>query len=203
MFPDGVVTEVCEAPCIALEADADGLVEITVPTGWFAYRVHGEAPGVEDRRMTTLEVGAVHPPDDAGFLNAIFADSMEGIFTFAKGKADPTMAKAVVRGVDCAEEPQRNLRPRVFTLDGDEIEPVVAYLNKKGGFPGIGRSGTNRDGRAFLANLPAGEVRVELWGDLGTGEDERVSCEVIPVEAEAVTTARLRPLRQDPHPACE
>ncbi len=207
VFPDGVITTDCEAPCEMLTADGQGRVEVTAPEGWFAYRVLGEPETGDkkadaDRRMTTLEVGAVHPPDDEGFLNALFADSMQAIFSFAKGKADPDQGKAVVRGVDCDNVPLVNVRPRVFDLDGAELEVVTAYLNKGEGFPGIGRSGTNDDGRAFLANLPEGDVRIELWGHDGDGVDDRLACEVLPIEAGAATTARLRPLRADAHPAC-
>ena len=203
VFPDGVVHEGCEAPCQELTADDEGLVDVTAPEGWFAYRVLGEPEGAEDRRMTTLELHAVHPPDDEGFLNALFADSMEGIFSFARGKPDHSLGKAVLRGVDCGEVPARNLRPRAFDASGAELDDlVVAYLNQGGGFPGIGRSGTNEDGRAFLANLPEGEVRVELWGHMGDGVDERLSCEALTIEAGATTTSRIRPLRADAPDAC-
>ncbi|MEN0062253.1 MAG: hypothetical protein AAGA48_08880 [Myxococcota bacterium] len=203
LFADGDVTDECRPPCVERVADGAGLVDVTVPRGWFAYRVVGEPADAEDRRMTTIEVGAVHPPDDAGFLNALFDDSMRAIFSFARGRPDHALAKAVIRGVDCTETPVANLRPRVFGPDGTELtDLVVAYFNRGEGFPGIGRSGTNQDGRTFLANLPEGEVRVELWGHRGDGVDERFACEVVPTEAGAVTTARLRPTRRDADPVC-
>lgn len=203
VFPEGMLDDGCAPPCQELQTDEDGLVELTLPEGWFAYRVIGEPADAEDRRMTTLEVGAVFPPDDEGFLNALFEDSMRKIFSFARGRPDHQLGKAVLRAVDCGGVPVENLHPRVFDMDGRELDDiVVAYLDKGEGFPGIGRSGTNRDGRAFLANLPEGDVRVELWGHDGGGVDERWACEVLPVEEGATTTARMRPLRADAPASC-
>ena len=204
VFADGVVTPTCEPPCRELVANDEGLVEVTAPAGWFAYRVLGEPTGAENRRLTTIEVDAVHPPDDEGFLNAVFDDNMRAIFGFARGRPDHELAKAVVRGVDCNNVPAANLRARVFNAEGVEVDDlVVAYLNQAEDFPAVGRMGSNIDGRSFLANLPDGEVRIELWGHFGDGVEERLACEVIPVQAGATTTARFRPLRSDADPRCQ
>lgn len=204
IFADGEIVDGCpDSVCTSLMADEDGLVDVTVPQGWFSYRVVGQPPETEDARMTTLEVDAVHPPDDEGFLNAVFEDSMRAIFSFSSPRADHGLGKAVLRGVDCTSTPVANLHPRAYDASGTELADVsVAYLNRAGDFPAIGRLGTNTDGRVFLGNLPEGLVRVELWGDLGDGVDQALSCEVVPIEAGSTTTGRLRPLRADADPTC-
>lgn len=211
LFTDGVPTTDCGGTCEVLRADADARVDVSAPAGWIAYRVVGEPEGAEvsdvgtPQHVTTVEVHAVHPPanGDSTWLNALLAESMEKVFTFAKGKPDHALGKAVVRAVDCGGAAAANLRPVVFGPDGAEMEPVVAYLNRASTFPGVGRSGTNVDGRALLANLPDGDVRIELWGQLAPGaEDERVACEVLPITAGEVTTAMVGPLRADAPESC-
>lgn len=210
VFAGDVVTEGCGEGCEALVADANGVVEITAPSGWIAYRTVGEDPSVgKQRRMDTVEVHSNHPPlpGEEAFLNAIFRDSMGALFSIGgAGKVDDALGMLVGRGVDCGDVPLANLHPRIFTADGTELlELADAYLNKGGGFPARGRRGTNIDGRAFVANLPPDEglLRLELWGSPdGSDLEQRYTCEELPIFADTVTTGRQRPLRADAPASC-
>ncbi|MBX2796044.1 MAG: hypothetical protein KTR31_00205 [Myxococcales bacterium] len=208
LFRDDVVTEGCEAPCEVLVADAEGQVEITAPSGWLGYRVVGEPAELGNkRRMNTVEVHSPHPPlpGEEAFLNAIARNSMGAVFSLGgAGKVDDTQGIVVGRGVDCMEESLANLHPRVFDAEGAAIEDLAdAYLNNKGSCPARGRKGTPEGGQAFVANLPPGGVRFELWGSPeGDDLEQLYACENVPVFADTVTTIRMRPLRSDGPPAC-
>lgn len=200
IFPDAVIADVCEDPCIEVTTDAEGLAYVDLSAGEFAFRF----PPTGDARGDLYDscgYRSRYPDEDSrylGFLtNGQLADGAEDL-----GRS-PTGAALITGPVlDCDHEMVAGASVRVY-VDGVEVvtgdgptDPFIAYV--VGLEISLDASTTGAFGRYF-AGLPMSgpaTVRVESYGARAAGADRvRVGCSEFRAFPDRYVQARVDPLR--------
>ncbi len=197
----------CVGTCIPLTA-SDTRVRLATQS-WVT--VHGEGGGYGASWRSHLPVPAIDP--DSGLAIAPFTpqsaqangdlSALLLVYYLMRWNAGTALVRAQV--ADCQYASLAGVRLRAFRADGAEIVPLPARYSP--GPESLDLGYTDREGTSvFIVSLPAvglEQLRLEAWARLGAGAgEERIGCEVIPIEPDAVTEVSMLPSRADANGAC-
>lgn len=116
------------------------------------------------------------------------------------GVEDSLILEAGIVIADCDRMAVANASLRIFAEPVGDVTSLLAV-----GYGG-GEGATDESGNVFVAaggsglgmsEGTVGYVTLEAWGVIGTGEPQRVACEHVPIEPNALTIVELGPLRGD------
>lgn len=169
----------CANPVDEAISDADGLVELDVPTG---SRHYLEVSG--DGLATTLSFPNGPPPDGVAFPFAILTleELDQFIVLIGAEEGDPDRGHIGLSSADCLGLPAPGVE---VTIDTTDEESFLAYFAESG-FPDADLDATTTDGRGGVANVPVGEAT--LTGTVAA-TDEEISTRTVLVRAGAVSYA--------------
>lgn len=209
IYPGATIRATCDGDCISGTTDADGQLDVTLPSGgWFGYRLAAAGTGASGSVPAlghfypwgTEAGGTVTVTAISGVAANLIATQLNRELT-----ADSTAVSGSVR--DCDFEEVANLRIRFFRGDteivsGSRTDTTTPYITglSDAPIPSPSSSGLTAYSGRFAGILPAagGAVRIEAWGvTTEGGAAELVGCEEVLVEGGTVTVAVVPALRSD------
>jgi hypothetical protein len=211
-FPNNMPTAGCEDPCVSVTADDMGMATVTVDANaWFSYRVNAGGMGAS-AIIETVEVNVAQDQEDE--LVAIPGALFQAALAFGGLSPQPDTVTLFGPIEDADGETLENAFVRVFDGAGNEIiggaNPTgvrIAYwpdaMEGVDPLPSPTLEFTGNLGLYAAANLPAGELRVEVYGILTEGGGaELIGCESVMALGGVTYLLTIGPLRADGPASC-
>lgn len=204
-FANNLVSTPCAGSCTSMTTnDMGNAMFMAAEDAWFAYRIPSPTGG---NPVTTIGYNRQVPGMGETVNLPTVSTTVIGLIPtlYMRSRVPGT---GVVSGTlaDCNGRTVRGARLRLFR-GGSEIIPgaamtdfFVGYFSAATRLPDARATFSDVDGVFASANVAASTdpVRIELWAVLSEGSaEQRVGCEAIQVEADAVSIVAVGPTRSD------
>lgn len=193
----------CGANCMLATDNGDGSYTVDAPSdAWLAYRVieRAEGPG-GPAVLRTVETNFTPSPEE-GF-NSIFEPVLDGLHNALGIARDTTATLVAGRVLDCNGDFVEGARIAVRDVGGNSVPVTITtrpiYIDTMGPDPSL--TETTFAGQWSFTNVPlsGGQVAVEVRAE----NDVLVGCELAATASDAMSVARVGPLRADGPTACD